>query len=225
MRFNAPLLILLLLSIFVMAEDRVFVLVDNHIEFDGKTTTLQIYDKWCDNIRNDLEEQNSSSLSNTKFSICLLGEEGITERQTFRFPINPPAIKILIGSPSISKGDMQRHADSLLIIRNEIIAFIDAIPKASYTDLTKGVNSLAMELALLREEDLATIFVVSDYVKFPKKYDPIKVTEFEESGLPVKLYFTNVEDWKDLLNVKLRWDKDPSIVFEALRCYGPEEFK
>ncbi|RKZ31573.1 hypothetical protein DRQ36_01695 [bacterium] len=221
MRFKLAVPMLLLLSIFVMAENRVMLLVDNHFGFDGKATTLQIFDKWCEIINNDLDRQNTSSLSNTKFSIYMIGAEGLTDRETFRFPIDPP----LDMFKKITKGDRQRHADSLIIIRNDIISFIDSSPKTDFIDLTKALNTLAMELALARKEDLATIFVVSNYEKLPKNYDPVKVTEFEEAGIPTRLYFTNVEDWKNLLNVKLRWDKDPSDVFEALRCYSSGEFK
>jgi len=212
-------LILLVLPALLLAEDKVYILVDNHLGFDGKSLVLSIFDRWSESINSDLDAKKSSEMSNTKFSVYMLGENGITARQSFRFPINPP----LDFRKNITPGDRRRHADSLSTLRSEVSSLIDNCPRPPIVDITKGINAISLES--YRDGDTRAIWVVSDYQKLPKEYEPIRISEFEETGIPTRLYFTNVENWRKLINSDLRWDKNPEEVLEALRCYSPGEFR
>ncbi|MGC9316329.1 MAG: hypothetical protein ACP5G4_11985 [bacterium] len=217
MRLKVILFTMLLLTVFAVAEDKIYLLVDNHIGFDGKTTVLQIFDKWCNEIEEDCD---NSPLCGMKFSIYMLGEEGFGQSETFTMPEKPGSYKL-----NCNKGNWAQYKKKLTAIRDSVAVFIESAPKPPYVNIAKGINRVARES--FRDGDTRTIYVISDYKSLPEKYEAIEVTEFEEDGVPVRLYFTNVEDGKKLLNSTFKWDEcpDSTRVFEALRCYSSGEFK
>lgn len=219
MRFKGILFILILLSVYTVAEDKIYILVDNHIGFEGKSSVLQIYDKWC---RVIMDECDNSPLCEMKFSIFMLGEEGVVTSKTYSMPGKPS--KVIDKRACTNPGNMTQYEYRYLKpLRDSVSVFIESVPRPPFVDVAKGVNRVARES--FRNGDTRTIYVVSNYKSLPEKYEAIEVTEFEEDRVPVKLYFTNVEDDKTLLNSTFKWNKNPKEVFTALRCYNSGEFK